>query len=87
MPTFLVGCQTDKERADRAGASLGQSAALAAAVPELPADCRRRERSGVKLGDPLDKALIQTDQALGRVRCCADWHDKFRNELSGGGGF
>lgn len=91
MTLFLSGCQTDKKRVGAAGTKLGQSAALAAVVPKIPEDCRRRERSGVQVGDPLDRALIQTDQALGRanarVRRCAEWHDEFRTGLSGGGEF
>ncbi|WP_346908564.1 hypothetical protein [uncultured Roseibium sp.] len=47
---------------------------------DLPDDCRRQERSGVRTGEPLDTALIRTDRALGRanarVRRCADWHDR-----------
>ncbi|MEP3049394.1 MAG: hypothetical protein ABJL55_16220 [Roseibium sp.] len=84
----MGGCQTAEEkRAEAAGKRLGHAAALTAAVPGIPEDCRKRERSGVRLGDPLDRALIQTDQALGRanarVKRCADWHDEFRSELSG----
>ncbi len=48
--------------------------------PNLPDDCRKQERSGVRMGEPLDTALIRTDRALGRanarVKRCADWHDQ-----------
>ncbi len=79
MLTFLSACATDKERAEQAGATLGTIVALQS-WPDLPGDCRRQERSGVRSGEPLDMALIRTDRALGRanarVRRCADWHDQ-----------
>jgi hypothetical protein len=86
---FLSACQTDRERAKLAGEKLGEAAAKSQPDPGLPNDCRRRERSGVQFGDPLDVALLKTDQALGRansrVARCANWHDTFRQSLSGGG--
>ncbi|CTQ53527.1 hypothetical protein LP7551_02051 [Roseibium album] len=85
---FLAGCQTANERARAAGERIGDAAA-ASAFPDLPNDCRRQERSGVRLGEPLDLALIRTDQALGRanarVRRCAKWHDAFKAGLNGEG--
>ncbi|KZM49889.1 hypothetical protein OA90_13500 [Labrenzia sp. OB1] len=67
---------------------MGEAAAKTA-PPDLPSDCRKRERSGVYLGDPLDLALIKTDQALGRANSriarCADWHDTYRQQFGGRG--
>ncbi|WP_199823746.1 hypothetical protein [Labrenzia sp. OB1] len=84
----MSACQTDRDRAAGAGARLGAAAAAETAPPELPPDCRERERSGVQVGDPLDLALIKTDRALGqanaRVVRCVGWHDRFRGEMTGG---
>lgn len=89
MALFLSGCATaDGVRAKAAGARLGQAAAQETPDPALPADCRRSERSGVQKGEPLDVALIKTDQALGRanarIRRCAKWHDTFRQSVKAG---
>lgn len=85
---FLSACATTEERAASAGARLGAALASNAAPPPLPDDCRKRERSGVRAGDPLDVALIKTDQALGRannrVARCAAWNDDYRNSLGRG---
>lgn len=85
---FLSACQTDRDRAVSAGARLGEAAAQSAPDPDLPSDCRKRERSGVHLGEPLDLALIKTDRALGqanaRVVRCAGWHDRYRSQVAGG---
>ncbi len=85
---FLSGCATVEDRADSAGDRLGKAAAEAQPDPALPHDCRRLERSGVQEGEPLDVALIKTDQALGRanarVRRCAAWHDEIRTNRQAG---
>ncbi|WP_353621055.1 hypothetical protein [Labrenzia sp. R4_2] len=85
---LLSGCATVEDRANSAGDRLGEAAAEAQPDPALPHDCRRQERSGVQEGEPLDVALIKTDQALGRanarVRRCAAWHDKYRTDLQTG---
>ncbi|WP_420415142.1 hypothetical protein [Roseibium sp.] len=84
----LSACATAERRAIEAGARLGQAAAQENPDPALPGDCRRRERSGVQEGEPLDVALIKTDQALGRanarVQRCAKWHDTFRQKMKAG---
>jgi hypothetical protein len=89
MSLFLAGCQTASKRAKVAGERIGVAAAQASAVPDIPNDCRRQERSGVRLGEPLDLALIRTDQALGRanarVHRCAKWHDAFKVGMIGKG--
>jgi hypothetical protein len=86
---FLSGCATVdsrlKDAADRQGVlAAGRS------IPDLPGECRKRERSGVLKGDPLDTALIKTDRALGRANArvtrCAEWHDQVRGAIEGGGG-
>ncbi|EEE44274.2 hypothetical protein [Roseibium alexandrii] len=85
---FLSGCATVEDRANSAGDRLGKAAAEARPDPALPGDCRRKERSGVREGEPLDVALIKTDQALGRanarVRRCTAWHDNYRADLKTG---
>ena len=93
MAMFLISCTTLGDRFNEAAgkeadASLvGQAIGEASKIPPLPDDCRKRERSGVKEGDRLDVALVQTDNALGRANArvsrCAGWHDSIRNE--GGG--
>ncbi|WP_055673624.1 hypothetical protein [Roseibium alexandrii] len=85
----MSSCATVEDRATSAGDRLGKAAAEAKPDPALPADCRRKERSGVREGEPMDVALIKTDQALGRanarVRRCAAWHDGFRADLKKAG--
>lgn len=83
---LLNGCTTADDDLKRAA---GRQGVLAAgrSMPGLPGDCRRRERSGVRAGDPLDTALIKTDQALGRanarVKRCAEWHDEILSGVEG----
>lgn len=59
----------------------------AATLPDLPADCRRTERTGVQTGDRLDAAVLVSDGALGRANArivrCAAWHDELRRERKG----
>jgi hypothetical protein len=88
MTLLLIGCATvDDQLKDAAG----RQGVLAAgrSMPDLPADCRKRERSGVRIGDPLDTALIRTDRALGRANArvtrCAAWYDQVRGAIEGGG--
>jgi len=70
---------------DEAGAAMVDQALAAARLPDLPADCRRREASGIAVGDRLDVALLKSERALGRAnartaRCAA-----FYDDLSGRG--
>lgn len=55
-------------------------------LPDLPEDCRRRERSGVSEGERLDAALLRTDAALGRANAraarCAAWFDAYREGIA-----
>ena len=58
-------------------------AALAAdALPDLPADCRKREASGVQEGDRLDLALLKAERAIGRgnarIGRCAAFYDEVK---------
>lgn len=90
---FLAGCGTAEPAlrqafADKADASLAQEAiAMAEAEreaarrgPQWPAACKRRVRSGVKLGDRLDHATLKTDFALGQANdllvWCGNWFEK-----------
>lgn len=84
--TFFAGCTGDSalrlNAAGKAKADAGlvdQALASGRAWPNLPHDCRERERSGVAPGDRLDVALVKTDAALGRandrVARCAGWYD------------
>lgn len=54
-------------------------------LPERPADCRRKEYSGVAEGERLDVAWLKAERALGRanarVERCAAWDDDFRKGL------
>ncbi|QKV18703.1 hypothetical protein [Oricola thermophila] len=96
MSTMFLpaACATDSARylaaaASQADASVAVSAAGDADdLPPLPADCRRRERSGVVVGDRLDAAALKSDGALGRandrVIRCAAWYDALRAARSNG---
>lgn len=85
-PVFLAGCATTDEQA-RLGNALATADAIrlaqsALADPAAPADCKKLERSGVRVGDRLDVALLKTDQALGRansrVTRCWEWYQRTR---------
>lgn len=86
MALFLSACGTVEQRLQRAAEKQGQIAA-AREHPNLPADCRKRERSGVRIRDPHDVALLKTDQALGRANArvtrCADWNDRLKAGIEG----
>lgn len=76
----LSACTTTKTAQERAlEAAQIQGLLNAQEYPDLPDDCRTREKSGVKKGHRQDTALIRTDQALGRandrVIRCAGWYD------------
>ena len=85
---FLTGCATVD--VSDIGESVGETGATetviaqTAAMPPLPPDCRKRERSGVVAGDRIDVALIKTDTALtaanNRVTRCAAWYDETRRQ-------
>lgn len=82
---FLTGCGTDlagrlgAAEGDKARADLVDEALSAGALPDLPADCRLAERSGVVTGDRLDVALLKAERALGRQNArgdrCAAFYD------------
>lgn len=91
MTTSLAGCA-----AGRIAESAGQRAAAeqvggaikaVTALPENPADCAVRERSGVRLTDRLDVALLKTDQVLTRANTrisrCDVWYKKLREVRHG----
>lgn len=52
-------------------------------LPEQPADCRKKESSGVKKGDRLDAAYLKAERALqrqnDRTGRCASWYDRLRS--------
>ena len=87
---LLAACATD-DAADRVNASAAieadaslavDAARRAAQIPDLPADCRRHERTGVRVGDRLDVAALKGDQAVGRgnarIDRCSAWYDSLR---------
>lgn len=80
----LGACTTNRDRAAEAGARLG-AAAASTPLPDWPARCRRKELSGVLATDPLDTALLKTDNALGRankrIAVCGDWYDRLKAGL------
>lgn len=88
MALSLSACGTVDGRLQAAAETQGHIEARRD-LPDLPEDCRKRERSGVRAGEPLDTALIRVDQALGRanarVKRCADWHDQIKDGIEGGG--
>ena len=84
---FLSACATNDERL-RTAATLSAHVEAAKELPGCPEDCRRKEASGVRIGEPLDVALLRTDQALGRanarVERCAGWHDEIKEGFEKG---
>ena len=74
-----AGERLGQARSDEARADLVDEALGVAALPDLPADCRLREASGVKVGDRLDVAVLKSERALGRsndrVTRCAGFYD------------
>ena len=91
---FSTGCANGRAalllneaaEADAAADVVDQALAEASKLPERPADCRRRERSGVAQGDRLDVAWLKAERALGRANAridrCAAWDDDFRKGLA-----
>ncbi len=84
---FLSACATNDERL-RTAASLSAHVEASKELPGYPEDCRRKEASGVRVGELLDVALIRTDQALGRANArvmrCSQWFDKIKQGYAGG---
>ena len=87
--TLLAACATVDDRLQQAATQKGQTEATKE-LPQYPEDCRLKERSGVRIGEPLDVALIRTDQALGRANArvtrCGQWYEKIKIGFEGGGG-
>ena len=87
----LTGCANNQALLQQAAAQkanadvAGQAIAEAKKLPEKPADCRRKETSGVVLGDRLDVAYLKAERAIqrgnARIERCAAWDDEFRAEL------
>lgn len=82
------GCASHGERlgaakSEIARADLVDQALSAHQLPDLPADCRVKEVSGVKEGDRLDVALLKSERALGRanarVERCAEFYDSIQD--------
>ncbi|QFS98709.1 hypothetical protein FIV06_14875 [Labrenzia sp. THAF191b] len=84
---FLSACATNDERL-RTAAALSAQAEASKELPGYPEDCRRKEASSVRIGEPLDVALIRTDQALGRANArvvrCGRWYDEIKQGYAGG---
>jgi len=85
---FLTGCGSDgagrlgAAAAQKAEAGLVEQALASDRLPDLPADCRLHEASGVVEGDRLDVALLKAERALGRQnargRRCAAFYDEVK---------
>jgi len=73
---FILAVQ-DEAKADLVDQALAVQPVIT--LPNLPADCRKREHSGVTEGMRLDEALLRTDSGLAganaRVGRCANWYD------------
>lgn len=84
---FLSACATNDERL-RTAAALSAQVEITKELPGYPDDCRQKEASGVRVGEPLDVALIRTDQALGRANArvmrCSRWFDEIKQGYAGG---
>lgn len=98
MLIWLGGCaRASLERFAETEARAGQvPAALAVAdqeraigrdLPAYPSDCRRQYRSGVRVGDRLDAAVLKSDRALAganaQIVACASWYDDLRAGVAG----
>ena len=92
LPIFLSACAADRDiraaaRQQADASQVGAALAAASVIPDLPADCRAIERSGVNAGDRLDTAVLKADAAAARanarVERCAAWHDQIRQRESG----
>lgn len=85
MTLFLSGCGNDfaarlgAAEAEKAKADLVEEALLVGELPDLPPDCRRKDRSGVEVGDRLDVAWLKAERALDRQNArggrCAAFYD------------
>lgn len=85
---LLTACESNKEALARALAEQRAADQVAAAIeagkviPEIPADCRRKEASGVTVGERLDVALLKAERAIqrgnARIERCAAWQDEYR---------
>lgn len=82
-----AGDRLGAARGELARADLVDDALAVGALPDLPADCRRREVSGIKIGDRLDVALLKSERALGsanaRVGRCAGFYDDLKQRDGG----
>lgn len=86
LTIYLSACANSraalgKAAADVATADLVDAAiAVAARQPERPADCRRKEYSGVTGGERLDIAWLKAERALERTRArqdrCNAWEEE-----------
>ncbi len=79
---LLSACETVDDRLRAAAEQAGEVKATKE-LPDYPEDCRRTERYGVRPGEPLDVALIRTDNALGRANSrivrCSGWYDQIKD--------
>lgn len=87
MALWLSACVSASDRlgvarGEQERADLVDEALAHPPLPELPADCRRTEPSGVRVGDRLDVALLKSERARGaanaRVVRCAGFYDEVR---------
>jgi len=80
--TLLSACETADDQLTLAARKTGLTAATSH-LPDYPENCRKRERSGVRPGEPLDVALLRTDKALGRANArvarCGRWYDTLKS--------
>jgi len=73
----FINAVHEKEKADLVDQALAVEQHVE--LPDLPADCSKREYSGVKVGMRLDEAALRSDVALtranARVKRCAKWYE------------
>ena len=83
----LAGCgPSNKARLDAAAVRTAQ-VNVGRQLPDYPARCRKKHRSGVTPSDREDGALLKTDKALARqhrsVDSCARWYDDTKAGVEG----
>lgn len=79
--SFLSACASADDGPGAAAAQVGRLEATRQ-LPDYPQDCRKTERSMVRIGEPLDVALLRSDRALGRANArlgrCGRWYDDIK---------
>jgi hypothetical protein len=87
---LIARSETQKAEADIV-AEVAQASAQVEPLPDLPADCREEEATGVRDSDRADVAIKKLDNVITQERKrkarCIDWFDRLRAARERGQGF